>query len=220
MRDRSDGVHYPTTSTSTFARVAVVSCVCLLGLLCATGCGKSAGPARGPSGARTDVSAMQLTSPAIPTAAEGSSARMLSAKYATRSVVGGQNLSIPYEWRDAPITARSFALLLVDRAPVAHDWVHWAVVNIPASATGLPEGASESAGMPMGATELDNTFGRPGYAGPQPPPGTGAHPYAATLFALDVDRVDAPPSVTAAELEKLLAPHVLAQATCTGYFGR
>ena len=163
---------------------------------------------------------MQLTSPAIPTAAEGSSARMLSAKYATRSVVGGQNLSIPHEWRDAPSGTRSFALMLVDTAPVAHDWVHWAVVNIPAPVTGLPEGVSGSADMPAGATELDNTFGRLGYGGPQPPPGTGAHPYTATLFALDVDHVDAPDSITAARLQQLLAPHVLAQATCTGYFGR
>ena len=164
---------------------------------------------------------MQLTSPAVGSPSGSSAAATsLPAKFATRAVVGGQNISIPYEWRDAPSETKSFALTLVDTAPVAHDWVHWAVVGISASATDLAQGASGTAAMPEGAAELQNSFGATGYGGPQPPAGTGAHPYVATLYALDVEHVDVPRVASAARLEMLLARHTLARATFTAYFGR
>ena len=164
---------------------------------------------------------MQLTSPAVASPSGGSAAaKTLPARFAMRAVPGGQNISIPYEWRDAPSETRSFALTLVDTAPIAHDWVHWAVVDVPASATGLAEGASGTGAMPDGAAELDNSFGAAGYGGPQPPAGTGTHPYVATLCALDIEHVDAPRRASAAQLEALLAPHTLARATFTSYLGR
>ena len=137
-----------------------------------------------------------------------------------RAVPGGQNVSIPYEWHDAPGATKSFALILVDSAPMARGWVHWAVVNIPASATDVAEGASGTDAMPHGATELDNTFGFAGYGGPQPPVGSGPHAYVATLYALDIVRVDAPRNAPMSQLERLLVDHTLERATCTAYFGR
>lgn len=68
--------------------------------------------------------------------------------------------------------------------------------------------------------ELRNTFGSIGYGGPQPPVGTGAHPYVATLYALDIDRLNVE---TGASIERVLQEidgHVLASETCTGRFGR
>ena len=144
---------------------------------------------------------------------------LIPAEHATTSVPGGANVSIPYEWRNPPPGTASYALVLVDRAPVAHDWVHWIVYDIPESLASLPAGASSS-GLPNGAKELTNTFGRPAYGGPQPPPGTGKHPYQATLYALDVPTLPLGRSAGLAELEAAMKGHVLGTATVTGNFGR
>jgi hypothetical protein len=141
-------------------------------------------------------------------------------KYAMRTVPGGSNVSIPYAWGDAPAATKSFVLVLADGAPMAHDWVHWAVADIPASSASLPEGASGTDAMPPGARELGNTFGFAGYGGPQPPVGSGAHPYVATLYALDIAHLDLPQAPTAAQLERACTSHTLARATCVGQFGR
>jgi Raf kinase inhibitor-like YbhB/YbcL family protein len=164
---------------------------------------------------------MYLTSSAFrsdDTASRGGST--IPAEYAMRAVPGGRNTSIPYAWGDAPAETKSFALTLVDTAPIAHDWVHWAVVDIPESVAALAQGASGTPEMPEGAIELRNTFGVKGYGGPQPPAGTGPHTYVATLYALDVPHVEAGPAPSAAELERALAGHVIASATSLGRFGR
>jgi hypothetical protein len=74
--------------------------------------------------------------------------------------------------------------------------------------------------MPKGAVELQNSFGRPGYGGPQPPPGSGDHPYVFTLYALNVPKVDLPKNTSLAAFQQALEGKTLATATITGYFGR
>jgi Raf kinase inhibitor-like YbhB/YbcL family protein len=144
---------------------------------------------------------------------------LIPAEYATTQVPGGANTSIPYEWRNAPAGTKSLALVLIDRAPVAGNWVHWIVYDIPASVTSLPAGASPSR-VPQGARELANTFGRPGYGGPQPPPGTGKHPYEATLYALDVEQLSVATSANLEDLTKAMEGHVLDAVSITGNLGR
>lgn len=141
-------------------------------------------------------------------------------RFAMRAVPGGQNISIPYVWRGAPPGTRSFALALVDMAPVARNWVHWLVTDLPADSSALREAASGTSAMPLGAVELRNTIGSVGYGGPQPPIGTGAHPYVATLYALDVDKLAVSASATREDVLRAMDGHVLAVATCTGRFGR
>jgi Raf kinase inhibitor-like YbhB/YbcL family protein len=133
--------------------------------------------------------------------------------------VGGQNVSLPLSWADAPAGTQSFALSIIDPHPVANNWMHWLVVDIPAGATSLPEGASGQK-MPPGAVELTNSYGKPGYGGPQPPKGTGDHPYVVTLYALNVAKVEVRKNTNLADFKKALAGKVLATATITGYFGR
>lgn len=157
---------------------------------------------------------MHLTSPAF------SDGGRLPARYATTSVAGGRNVSIPYGWSGAPDTTRSFALVLVDESPVAHRWMHWAVVDIPSSVTSLPEGASGTSAIPAGARELTGTRGAVGYSGPQPPPGTGEHPYVATVYALDAETLDVPSQPTAEQFEAVVRSHMLASAQLTGLFGQ
>jgi Raf kinase inhibitor-like YbhB/YbcL family protein len=165
-----------------------------------------------------------LTAPACVAAelAAGGSpaAAAIPARFAMRGIPGGQNISVPYSWGTAPAGTRSLALTLIDASPVAHDWVHWLVVDIPADATGLPEGASGGSAMPSGALELRNTFKFTGYGGPQPPAGTGAHTYVATLYALDVDRLNVDEGASLDQVRRAMDGHVIAIATCTGLLGK
>ena len=81
---------------------------------------------------------------------------------------GGKNISVSLSWKNIPSGTKSFALSVVDPHPVAQNWVHWLVINIPAQSISLEEGASGKK-MPAGAVELKNSFGDFGYGGPQTP---------------------------------------------------
>lgn len=132
---------------------------------------------------------------------------------------GGKNVSLPLSWADPPTGTKSFALSIVDPHPVARNWVHWLAINIPASVTSLEEGASRKK-MPPGAAELKSSFGDLGYGGPQPPRGTGDHPYVVTVYALNVAKLDLTSDTSLAAFQQALEGKVLAAASITGYFGR
>ena len=131
---------------------------------------------------------------------------------------GGENLSIPLSWKGAPSGTKSFALSIVDLHPVANNWVHWLAINIPANASSLAEGASGKK-MPTGSIELENSFGEIGYGGPQPPRGTGDHPYVITIYALNSE-LNLGTSTYLSQFKKALEGKVLAQASITGKYSR
>jgi Raf kinase inhibitor-like YbhB/YbcL family protein len=131
---------------------------------------------------------------------------------------GGDNVSMPFSWKGAPAGTKSFALSIVDTHPVANNWMHWIVVNIPASVTSVPEGASGKK-MPAGSAELRNSFGDIGYGGPQPPKGTGDHNYVVTLYALNAEKIS-PGGTYLSAFKKSLEGKVIASATMTGKYGR
>jgi Raf kinase inhibitor-like YbhB/YbcL family protein len=140
-------------------------------------------------------------------------------RHARRGVRGGTNLSLPLEWSDVPPATASFVLTIVDLHPIARHWLHWAVVDLPGTATALPEGASmHERQMPSGAIELVNTFGDPGYGGPQPPRGSGSHEYLITLTALSKPSLELTPGATLNEVERAMRGAVLATATLSGRF--
>jgi hypothetical protein len=132
---------------------------------------------------------------------------------------GGKNISVPLSWKDAFPGTKSFALSMVDPHPVAQNWVHWLVINIPANVMALDEGASGKR-MPPGAVELKNSFGDIGYGGPQPPKGTGDHPYVFTLYALNADKLDLAANTSLSSFKKALEGKILGSATLTGKYGR
>ena len=134
-------------------------------------------------------------------------------------LAGGQNISPPLNWEGVPSEAKSLILLCYDPHPVAKNWVHWIVINIPPEVKGLSEGASTKA-MPKGAVELKNSFGFVGYGGPQPPPGTGNHPYVFVLFALSQKTVSLPEKPSYDQIISAIKPYVIAEAKLTVYFGR
>jgi Raf kinase inhibitor-like YbhB/YbcL family protein len=132
---------------------------------------------------------------------------------------GGKNISAPLAWKNVPPGTKSFALSMVDPHPVAQNWVHWLVINIPANITSLEEGASKKK-MPPGSVELKNSFGDIGYGGPQPPKGTGDHPYVFTLYALKVEKLDLGANTSLSAFKKALEGKTLGSATITGKYGR
>jgi Raf kinase inhibitor-like YbhB/YbcL family protein len=120
-----------------------------------------------------------------------------------------ENISPELWWEDPPDETMSFALAMVDRDPVAQNYVHWLVVDLTPDITMLPEGASASA-MPNTSIEV-----RP-YAGPLPPAGT--HDYAFTVYALGTEEVDLQPNASLQEFEDAVAPYTLETATLVGTF--
>ncbi|MBL8381949.1 MAG: YbhB/YbcL family Raf kinase inhibitor-like protein [Burkholderiales bacterium] len=135
----------------------------------------------------------------------------------------GQNISPALAWSGAPAGTRSFALLVHDPdAPTGGaGWWHWLVLNIPASATGLPKnaGAADGANLPAGAVQVATDFGSPGWGGPCPPAGDKAHRYVFTLYALSVERLDVAGG-SASLAGYMVNGNCLAKATRIGKFAR
>lgn len=130
---------------------------------------------------------------------------------------GGKNESIPLRWINPPEGTKSFAISIVDPHPVAKNWVHWLAMDIAPDVLSLDEGASGKK-MPQGAVELKNSFGKFGYGGPQPPSGTGKHPYVVTVYALSVDKLNLVADTSLSVFKKALEGKVLGEATLTGYY--
>lgn len=93
------------------------------------------------------------------------------------------------------------------------------MIDIPKNIMRLPEGAS---GIPMaaGVKELYNSYGEPGYGGPQPPKGSGPHPYEVTIYALNVDHLDLPQNTTLLAFQQSLEGRIIASAKTTGMYER
>ena len=132
---------------------------------------------------------------------------------------GGGNISIPLTWKNVPAGTKSLCLSIVDPHPVAQNWVHWLAINIPPQVISIEEGASKKK-MPQGSVELKNSFGEIGYGGPQPPKGTGDHPYVVTLYALNVEKLDLGANPSLSTFKKAIEGKVLGSASITGKYGR
>ena len=113
----------------------------------------------------------------------------------------GGNVSPELTWSGAPAGTKSFAVTMYDRdAPTGSGFWHWVVFNIPATVHELPKNAGDAKAnlMPPGAVQSRTDFGVPGYNGPCPPAGDKPHRYHITVFAVDVDHIDADQSTSAA----------------------
>ena len=139
------------------------------------------------------------------------------------------SVSPPLAWENPPQGTRSFALAVTDpdlppQFNFPRAFAHWMVVNIPADATGLPEGASPGGRLPAGASELPSdfvTFGVPGYGrgygGPWPP--DSAHRYVFTLYALKSERLDISDSADYVEFVRAVIPATITTASLVGVYG-
>ncbi len=145
--------------------------------------------------------------------------KSIPTKFAHQGIPGGKNISLPLQWSDSPPDAGSYALSIIDPHPVANNWVHWLVINIPPSCTSLSEGASGRS-MPPGVKELRNSYGETGYGGPQPPRGTGPHPYEVTVYALSEGTLELSENTTIGAFLRAIESKILASAKTTGIFER
>ena len=149
----------------------------------------------------------------------------------------GSNVSPALQWANIPAGTKSLALQVRDRdAPTGSGLWHWAVYNIPSTATGLAQGAgNSSSALPapaFGGTSdfLDTgvTGANGNYAGPCPSVGDKPHRYVFTLYAIAVDDVQAaagiPKTGTTAlysfVLNKGLGNKLLGTASFTASYGR
>ncbi|GIF20875.1 Raf kinase inhibitor-like YbhB/YbcL family protein [Actinoplanes tereljensis] len=129
-------------------------------------------------------------------------------------IPGGQDVSPDLTWSGAPEGTKSFAVTVFDAdAPTMSGFWHWAVANIPATATGLPAGAGSGSGLPAGAIQLPNDARLPQYIGAAPPAGHGRHRYFITVYALDVEDIGVPAEGTPAFLDFTMTGHTLARVT-------
>lgn len=149
----------------------------------------------------------------------------------------GSNISPALQWSNIPAGTKSLALQVRDRdAPTGSGLWHWAIYNIPPTATGLAQGAgNSSSALPApafgGSTDfLDTgvTGANGNYAGPCPSIGDKPHHYVFTLYAVAVDDVQAaagiPKTGTTAlysfVLNKGLGSKLLGTASFTASYGR
>jgi hypothetical protein len=124
----------------------------------------------------------------------------------------GGNTPPPLEIDDVPKGATSLALIMDDPDAPGGTFVHWLVWNIPTSTGRLDR---DQDGLPKGAIEGVNSWGQPGYGGPQPPSGT--HRYYFRLYALDTT-LDLLPASPREKLEGAMQGHIVAQAELMGTY--
>jgi hypothetical protein len=146
--------------------------------------------------------AIQLTSSAF---TEGST---IPKKY----TCDGEDISPALEWSGVPQGTKSLALIVDDPDAPVGTFVHWVLYDIPADATGLPEGVTGT------GTLGKSSFGKTGYGGPCPPKGP-AHRYYFKLYALDT-ALGLKAGSTKAEVEKAMQGHILAQGQVMGKYSR
>lgn len=161
-------------------------------------------------------------------------------------------------WSGAPAGTRSFALLCIDPdAPTRADdvnkegrqvskslpraeFMHWAMVDIPASVSRIEEGACSQGVTPRGkpqpagpagsrqgvndytgwfAGDKDMAGTWRGYDGPCPPWNDELpHHYRFELHALDLARCPVGDGFSVADVRKAIQGHVLASASITGLY--
>lgn len=169
------------------------------------------------------------------------------------SVGFGGNRNPHLAWSDVPEGTQSFALLCIDpdvptdatphpipRDQPRTDFMHWAMVDIPANVTEIAAGACsdgfEKGGKaapkgPAGARQGINSYtayfaGNPamagtyrGYDGPYPPPhDERLHRYAFRVFALDVAKLDVADDFEATDVLRAMQGHVLGEASVHGVY--
>ena len=149
----------------------------------------------------------------------------------------GGNVSPALVWRNLPAGTKSLSLQVHDPdAPTGSGFWHWAVYNMPPTATGLAQGAGNApARLPAPAYGGNTDFVDTGatgvngnYGGPCPPTGDKPHRYVFTLYALAVDDVQKaggiPKTGSAAVysfvMNKGVGPALLGKASFTATYGR
>jgi Raf kinase inhibitor-like YbhB/YbcL family protein len=144
---------------------------------------------------------------------------------AAPGVAPGEGTSPAISWANVPAGTQSFVLNMHDmdvaRNKTSDDQAHWVVWNLPATASGLPEGVAKGSQRPDGSYQVSATG--PMYRGPGAPANGPMHHYMFEIYALDT-KIDVQPAAdafeTRANVFKAMQGHILAKAVYGGLFRR
>jgi len=172
--------------------------------------------------AQNAPAAMTLTTNAF---ADGT---IIPVKYsqAAPGAAPGEGTSPALSWGNIPAGTKSLLLHMHDldfvRNKTTDDQVHWLVWNIPANATGLPEGLPRGAKLPDGSYQISVTG--PVYRGPGAAASGPLHHYMFEILALDIildfPAVNNDPFETRAKVMQTIQGHILGKAVTGGLFKR
>ena len=123
----------------------------------------------------------------------------------------GSDTSPPLQIAGVPSNAKSLVLIADDPDAPSGLFTHWLVWNIPPQTNSISEGSA-----PKGVQGA-NDFGKSGYKGPCPPPGT--HRYSFKIFALDRE-LDLRAGAKRSQLDAAMKGHVIAQGELVGRYAR
>ena len=123
----------------------------------------------------------------------------------------GSDISPPLQITGVPSEAKSLVLIADDPDAPSGLFTHWLIWNIPPQTNSISEGSA-----PKGVHGT-NDFGKPGYKGPCPPPGT--HRYSFKIYALDRE-LDLRGGAKRSQLDAAMKGHVVAQGVLVGRYAR
>jgi hypothetical protein len=123
----------------------------------------------------------------------------------------GSDSSPPLQITGVPSEAKTLVLIADDPDAPGGLFTHWLVWNIPPQTNSIAEGSA-----PKGVHGA-NDFGKSGYRGPCPPPGT--HRYSFKIFALDRE-LDLGSGAKRSQVNAAMKGHVIAQGELVGRYAR
>ncbi|MDB5542669.1 MAG: YbhB/YbcL family Raf kinase inhibitor-like protein [Devosia sp.] len=127
----------------------------------------------------------------------------------------GSGVSPALSWNDVPDGTKSLAITMFDPDAGTNGFWHWVLVDLPATETGLVQGAASPGGtLPPSAVSLPNGSGTDGYIGPCPPAGK-VHHYEITLYALPIAQAAVSGAMTPAEIGSYLEKTAIGTAQIT-----
>ena len=123
----------------------------------------------------------------------------------------GSDASPPLQITGVPSEAKSLVLIADDPDAPSGLFTHWLVWNIPPQTGSIAEGSA-----PQGVQGA-NDFGKSGYRGPCPPPGT--HRYSFKIFALDRE-LELRSGAKRSQVDAAMKGHVIAQGELVGRYAK
>jgi Raf kinase inhibitor-like YbhB/YbcL family protein len=138
-----------------------------------------------------------LTSPKLQDGA------FLDKRFAGPDACGGDNVSLPLQWSNAPANTKSFAVILYDfEGGRGSGVVHWIAYGIAPDVTSLAEGEGTNPSPRL--TGGSNMRKMATYFGPCAPATDPPHHYIYGVYALDVPKDELPGGLTRDQfLEKI-----------------
>jgi Raf kinase inhibitor-like YbhB/YbcL family protein len=123
----------------------------------------------------------------------------------------GSDTSPPLQIAGVPSGAKTLVLIVDDPDAPSGLFTHWLVWNIPPQTGSIAEGSA-----PQGVQGA-NDFGKSGYRGPCPPPGT--HRYSFKVFALDHE-LELRSGAKRSQVDAAMKGHVIAQGELVGRYAK